>query len=83
MADELDLGDRLNQKLEEKKIKMEAKIGNMTCMLRECGLIDSDNNLNSVNEILSGMEEFKIDDPWLEDKMEKDVKMCYNVRVLF
>merc|ERR1711935_208514 len=34
-AKDLDLGDRLVEKLAEQKRHMEAKIGNMTCVLRE------------------------------------------------
>merc|ERR1712032_1113857 len=34
-GDNLDLGDRLVEKLAEQKHHMEAKIGNMTCVMRE------------------------------------------------
>merc|ERR1712037_261467 len=41
--DVFDLGERLHNKLEHKKEEMETMAGNMTCMLRECGVLDSEN----------------------------------------
>merc|ERR1719234_2363743 len=45
-TDSLDLGDRLVEKLAEQKHQMEAKIGNLTCVLRETNAIDASNNLD-------------------------------------
>merc|ERR1719330_1614784 len=45
-TDNLDLGDRLVEKLAEQKHHMEAKIGNLTCVLRETNGIDASNNLD-------------------------------------
>merc|ERR1712192_145938 len=45
-TDNLDLGDRLVEKLAEQKHQMEAKIGNLTCVLRETNGIDASNNLD-------------------------------------
>merc|ERR550525_1688187 len=45
-TDSLDLGDRLVEKLAEQKHHMEAKIGNMTCILRETNVIDASNNID-------------------------------------
>merc|ERR1719234_390525 len=39
-VDNLDLGDRLVEKLAEQKHHMEAQIGNLTCVLRETNAID-------------------------------------------
>merc|ERR1712051_734211 len=38
-GDNLDLGDRLVEKLAEQKHHMEAKIGNMTCVMRELNVL--------------------------------------------
>merc|ERR1711993_219339 len=43
-GDNLDLGDRLVEKLAEQKHQMEAKIGNMTCVMRELNVLDASNN---------------------------------------
>merc|ERR1711970_624760 len=42
-GDNLDLGDRLVEKLAEQKHQMEAKIGNMTCVMRELNVLDASN----------------------------------------
>merc|ERR1712192_235726 len=39
-GDNLDLGDRLVEKLAEQRHHMEAKIGNMTCVMRELNVLD-------------------------------------------
>merc|ERR1719367_1596678 len=44
--DEFDLGSKLQEKLSMKKEEMEAKFGNITCMLRECDILDSENKFN-------------------------------------
>merc|ERR1712242_612134 len=45
-GDNLDLGDRLVEKLAEQKHHMEAKIGNMTCVMRELNVLDASNNID-------------------------------------
>merc|ERR1712212_661227 len=45
-TDSLDLGDRLVEKLADQKHQMEAKIGNMTCVLKETNTLDASNNLD-------------------------------------
>merc|ERR1712210_414987 len=40
-GDNHDLGDRLVEKLAEQKHQMEAKIGNMTCVMRELNVLDA------------------------------------------
>merc|ERR1719305_1516436 len=45
-GDNLDLGDRLVEKLAEQKHHMEAKTGNMTCVMRELNVLDASNNID-------------------------------------
>merc|ERR1711899_136014 len=45
-GDNLDLGDRLVEKLAEQKHHMEAKIGNMTCVMKELNVLDASNNID-------------------------------------
>merc|ERR1712107_433202 len=45
-GDNLDLGDRLVEKLAEQKHQMEAKIGNMTCVMKELNVLDASNNID-------------------------------------
>merc|ERR1712179_341371 len=49
-GDNLDLGDRLVEKLAEQKHQMEAKIGNMTCVMRELNVLDASNNIDVRHE---------------------------------
>merc|ERR1712032_1272103 len=46
-SDNLDLGDRLVEKLAEQKRHMEQEIGNMTCVLKETNALDASNNLDN------------------------------------
>merc|ERR1712123_159408 len=41
----LDRGDRLFAKLQEQKREMEARVGNMTCVLRETKVLNKDNEI--------------------------------------
>merc|ERR1719356_1962155 len=45
-GDNLDLGDRLVEKLAEQRHHMEAKIVNMTCVMRELNVLDASNNID-------------------------------------
>merc|ERR1711892_1579914 len=42
----LDRGDRLFAKLQEQKREMEARVGNMTCVLRETKVLNKDNEID-------------------------------------
>merc|ERR1712241_926972 len=44
--DEFDLGSKLQEKLAMKKEDWEAQYGNITCMLRECDILDSKDKFN-------------------------------------
>jgi len=74
----LDLGDRLTEKLMEQKMKMESKIGNFTCMLRDQGVLDADNELD-----LQGMKQmlrsYSYDDEWFKNRAEADHDNCYAI----
>merc|ERR1719351_624470 len=59
--DVYDLGSKLHEKLEHKKEQMEEMYGNMTCMLRECQVLDSEN---------------KFEDDWLRSQLEKYCDQC-------
>merc|ERR1719445_1056031 len=48
----LDLGDRLVEKLNEQRHEREAKIGNLTCVLKHMGWLNNENELD-----LAGMRE--------------------------
>merc|ERR1719215_1186302 len=43
----LDIGDRLADKVKAQQQQMQEKIGNMTCVLRECGILNDNNELDA------------------------------------
>merc|ERR1712071_372479 len=68
-TDSLDLGDRLVEKLAEQKHQMEAKIGNMTCVLKET------NNLD-IQTMKSDMQQYTMPSPWFGQKYEQILDTC-------
>merc|ERR1712102_131561 len=70
--DEFDLGSKLHEKLEHKKEHMEEMYGNMTCMLRECQVLDSENKFYPEGIKMEWDEwKNKIEDDWLRSQLEK------------
>merc|ERR1712222_282558 len=77
-TDSLDLGDRLVEKLAEQKHHMEAKIGNMTCVLRETNVIDASNNLD-MQAMKRDMQQYTMPSPWFGQKYEQMLDTCYEM----
>jgi len=77
-GDNLDLGDRLVEKLAEQKHHMEAKIGNMTCILRETNVIDASNNID-MQAMKRDMQQYTMPSPWFEQKYEQMLDTCYEM----
>merc|ERR1712073_278876 len=75
--DVYDLGSKLHEKLEHKKEDMEEMYGNMTCMLRECQVLDSENKFYPEG-IKMGWDEWKnkIEDDWLRTQLDKYCDQC-------
>ena len=80
--DVYDLGEKLHNKLEHKKEEMEEMYGNMTCMLRECNVLDSENKFYPEG-IKMEFEQMKIKDQWLKSELEKYCDQCIEVRICF
>merc|ERR1712080_320962 len=74
----LDLGDRLVEKLNEQKKEMEAKIGNLTCVLKEMKYLNSDNQLD-VRAIKKDMEQDTMPSPWFAQRDEELIDTCYEM----
>merc|ERR1712168_30592 len=75
LPESLDLGDRLADKLMEEKSKMEAKVGNMTCVLREIGILNQNNELD-FNTMKRQMDDYKYTDEWVKERCLDDTDMC-------
>jgi hypothetical protein len=77
-GDNLDLGDRLVEKLAEQKHQMEAKIGNMTCVMRELNVLDASNNID-VQAMKRDIQKFTMPSEWFKNKYEHLLDTCYEM----
>merc|ERR1712088_407608 len=74
-GDNLDLGDRLVEKLAEQKHHMEAKIGNMTCVMRELNVLDASNNID-VQAMKRDIQKYTMPSEWFKNKYEHLLDTC-------
>ena len=77
-SDNLDLGDRLVEKLAEQKRHMEQKIGNMTCVLKETNALDASNNLD-IQAMKRDMQQYTMPSPWFGQKYEQILETCFEM----
>lgn len=78
-VDTLALGDRLIEKLNMEKIKMQSKIGNYSCMFQKSGIINEENELqldNMITFMREGLPEPV--NPWVLERVIEDKKKCYD-----
>ncbi len=79
-----ELGDRLSAKLQSARERVESEIGNYTCVLRECGLIDASNRLVAAEQIIREFKKVPINgdntDGWLRSKLEDGIRLCHEVQ---
>ncbi|XP_059081673.1 uncharacterized protein LOC131879386 [Tigriopus californicus] len=74
---DLDLGDKLLEKLESYKEKMQAEIGNMTCALRKCGIVNENNEIQLEN-MIAHFDKLPVPlNPWLKEHLIADKRKCY------
>jgi len=72
------LGDRLAEKLREVQDEMEEEIGNMTCVMREIGVLNEQNELDFAAQ-KRAFEKFNIPDQWLKNRLLNDMELCNRV----
>merc|ERR1712168_1582305 len=77
-GDNLDLGDRLVEKLAEQRHHMEAKIGNMTCVMRELNVLDASNNID-VQAMKRDIQKYTMPSEWFKNKYEHLLDTCYEM----
>jgi len=73
---ELELGDKLIEKLRGMKEKYEAKVGNETCVMQEMGILDDDHEID-LQGMLAHMEQINLN-PWLKERLVQDKTLCYD-----
>merc|ERR1711936_1292814 len=77
-GDNLDLGDRLVEKPAEEKHHMEAKIGNMTCVMKELNVLDASNNID-VQAMKRDIQKYTMPSEWFKNKYEHLLDTCYEM----
>merc|ERR1711936_712292 len=77
-GDNLDLGDRLVEKLAEQRHHKEAKIGNMTCVMRELNVLDASNNID-VQTMKRDIQKYTMPSEWFKNKYEHLLDTCYEM----
>merc|ERR1712181_142621 len=77
-GDNLDLGDRLVEKLAEQRHHMEAKIGNMTCVMRELNVLDASNNID-IQAMKRDTQKYTMHSEWFKTKYEHLLDTCYEM----
>merc|ERR1712077_186045 len=76
--DVFELGDRLTEKLKHETVKMQAKLGNASCVLQELGIIDQNQNLDvsAMKKSVEDGEWGEFPDQWLKEHHIKDCQNC-------
>merc|ERR1712231_51023 len=77
-GDNLDLGDRLVEKLADQRHHMEAKVGNMTCVLREMECLDSNNEID-IRAMKADIKNYELPSEWFGEKYEDILDSCYEM----
>merc|ERR1712243_449423 len=74
----LDLGDRLVEKLQSQKEEMQERVGNLTCILQEMNILDNNNKL-SVLEMKKDLAQYNLPSQWFKEKHEQLLDTCYEM----
>ena len=72
------LADRFSEQLNQESNKMQAKLGNASCVLKELRIIDANKKLdvNSMVESIENGEWGYFPDPWLKTENIKNCRTC-------
>merc|ERR1712106_1186748 len=76
----LDRGDRLFAKLQEQKREMEARVGNITCVLRETKVLNKDNEID-IKSLKQSMQQYTLPSPWFKNRFEELIDICHETAV--
>merc|ERR1739848_393536 len=69
----LDIGDRLVEKLKHQQEEMEQHICNMTCVLREVGILNQQ-NVPDARTQKQYFQQFKFENKWLKNRIEESIE---------
>merc|ERR1711915_248852 len=74
----LDLGDRLVEKLQSQKEEMQEKVGNLTCILQELNYLDNNNKL-SISGMKKDLAQYNLPSQWFKEKYKNLMDSCYEM----
>jgi len=77
-TDTIDLGDKLIGKLNAQIESLEAERGNLTCILKELGMINADNEID-VSSMKNKLKEYDIPTDWFKNRFEDLIDVCYEM----
>merc|ERR1711937_722721 len=78
VASNLDLGDRLVEKLKGQQQEMEEKVGNLTCILQEVNVLDNNNEI-SVASMKQDLEQYNLPSVWFKENYLELLDTCYQM----
>jgi len=76
--DVFELGDRLTEKLQHETQKIQGQLGNLSCILKECDIIDNNEDLD-LNKMVQSIERGDwgvFPDEWLKEQSVKNCRQC-------
>lgn len=76
--DVFELGDRLTEKLQLETQKIQGQLGNLSCILKECNIIDNNEDLD-LNKMVQSLERGEwgvFPDEWLKEQSIKNCRQC-------
>jgi len=75
---DIELGDKLVAKINSYKDSRVAEIGNMTCVLREVGVLNVENQVDT-QLLKQKLAEFTVPSKWFKNKFEELIDNCYEI----
>jgi len=78
LGKDLDLGDRLVEKLQAQKLEMEEKVGNLTCVLKEMNVLNAKNEISAF-AMKKDLEQYNLPSVWFKENQEALIDTCYEM----
>jgi len=75
---DIELGDRLVAKINSYKESMVAEIGNMTCVLKEVGMLNVENQIDT-QRMKQKLAEYNLPSEWFKNRFEELIDNCYEI----
>jgi len=74
----IELGDRLVAKINSYKESMVAEIGNMTCVLKEIGMLNVENQIDT-QLMKQKLAKYTLPSEWFKNRFEELIDNCYEI----